>query len=136
MDTISWPSKKQPLYKWQDQANFETWRNVISLLQLRLVENLRLGGYSKTEIWLKIKGPNVTTAESEPEPMETAGPSSDGFVKTQEDQIDLDLWKVDWSSVESNHEKGTVIRVDKMRPDPWDASYLKEHAIKFLSFHR
>jgi len=80
-------------------------------------------------------GPNVTTAESEPEPMETAGPSSDGFVKTQEDEIDLDLWKVDWSSVESNHEKGTVIRVDKMRPDPWDASYLKEHAIKFLSFH-
>ena len=78
----------------------------------------------------------MTTAESEPEPMETASSSNDGFIKVPEDQIDLDLWKVDWSNVDSNHEKGTVIRVDKMRADPWDAAYLKEHAIKFLSFHR
>ena len=48
------------------------------------------------EIFTMNLGPNVTTAESEPEPMETA--SSDGFVKTQEDQIDLDLW----TDVESN----------------------------------
>ena len=67
---------------------------------------------------------------------ETDSSNNDGFVKTKEDQIDVDLWKVDWSSVNANHEKGTVIRVDEMRADPWDAAYLKEHAIKFLSFHR
>jgi len=81
-------------------------------------------------------GPNVTTVESASEPMEeTDSSNNDGFVKTKEDQIDVDLWKVDWSSVNANHEKGTVIRVDEMRADPWDAAYLKEHAIKFLSFH-
>ena len=78
----------------------------------------------------------MTTAESSSTSESTEEAKSDGFVKTQEDAIDLDLWKVDWSSVNSNHEKGTVIKVDQMRADPWDAAYLKEHAIKFLSFHR
>ena len=78
----------------------------------------------------------MTTAESSSTSESTEEAKSDGFVKTQEDATDLDLWKVDWSSVNANHEKGTVIKVDQMRADPWDATYLKEHAIKFLSFHR
>ena len=91
-------------------------------------------------------GPNVTTAESAPEPMQTeAGPasesgpagSSDGpFIKVPDDPVDREIWNVDWTSVQSNHEKGTVIKMDKLKPEPWDAEYLRSKAIKFLSFHR
>ena len=90
-------------------------------------------------------GPNVTTAESAPEPMQTeAGPSESGpsgssdgpFIKVPDDPVDRDLWNVDWTSVQSNHEKGTVIKMDKLKPEPWDAEYLRSKAIKFLSFHR
>ena len=88
----------------------------------------------------------MTTAESAPEPMQTeAGPasesgpagSSDGpFIKVPDDPVDREIWNVDWTSVQSNHEKGTVIKMDKLKPEPWDAEYLRSKAIKFLSFHR
>ena len=91
-----------------------------------------------------ILGPNVTTKESAPEPMQTdlvpsdSGPSDSPveFVKTVDDPVDRELWNVDWTSVETNHQKGTVIKMDKLKPEPWDPDYLRTNAIKFLSFHR
>ena len=49
-----------------------------------------------------------------------------------EDEIDKILWKEEWD----HGIKAGMNKVDALRPDPWDQSFLKEKGIKFMSFHR
>jgi len=48
-----------------------------------------------------------------------------------EDEIDKILWKEEWD----HGIKAGMNKVDALRPDPWDQSFLKEKGIKFMSFH-
>ena len=50
----------------------------------------------------------------------------------KEDEIDKSLWKEEWD----HGIKAGMNKVDSLRPDPWDQSFLKEKGIKFMSFHR
>merc|ERR1711990_937014 len=145
----------------QNKSNLDLYSEVEELLKLDkswtlFYDRQKQKTFDKSRSSLRLKhgdilflffnsGPNVTTAESAPEPMQTeAGPasesgpagSSDGpFIKVPDDPVDREIWNVDWTSVQSNHEKGTVIKMDKLKPEPWDAEYLRSKAIKFLSFH-
>ena len=49
-----------------------------------------------------------------------------------EDDIDRELWKEKWD----HGTKSGMNKVESLRPDPWDQSYLTENGIKFMSFHR
>ena len=68
--------------------------------------------------------------------METEESGQSEFIKTTDDPVDSELWKVDWANVSRNHEKGTLIKLDELRSEPWDPQVLNEKGIKFLSFHR
>ena len=73
-------------------------------------------------------GLNVTEQESKPEPANATAARKD----VPEDPVDVVLWTKKW---DHGSKKG-MNKVDQLIPDPWDASYLKEKEIKFLSFHR
>ena len=49
-----------------------------------------------------------------------------------EDDIDRELWNEKWD----HGTKSGMNKVESLRPDPWDQSYLTENGIKFMSFHR
>jgi len=68
--------------------------------------------------------------------VEAATGSQPEFIKTVEDKVDAELWKVDWANVGKNHQKGTLIKLDELRSEPWDPQVLHDKGIKFLSFHR
>ena len=51
--------------------------------------------------------------------------------KVAEDNIDRELWDEKWDL----GTKSGLNKVDNLKPDPWDLSYLTENEIKFMSFH-
>ena len=93
----------------------------------------------KKKIQLKIEfkffqGLNIASTTSD---TEMNGSSSKNMGDSQtalknEDEIDKILWKEEWD----HGIKAGMNKVDALRPDPWDQSFLKEKGIKFMSFHR
>ena len=74
-------------------------------------------------------GLNVTEQEST---AATRKNPTEARKDVREDPVDVVLWTKKW---DHGSKKG-MNKVDELNPDPWDASYLKENEIKFLSFHR
>ena len=74
-------------------------------------------------------GLNVTEQESKAAPVKN---TTEARKDVKEDPVDVVLWTKKW---DHGSKKG-MNKVDELNPDPWDASYLKEKEIKFLSFHR
>jgi len=72
-------------------------------------------------------GLNVTEQETKTAPVKATEARKD----VREDPVDVVLWTKKW---DHGSKKG-MNKVDELNPDPWDASYLKEKEIKFLSFH-
>ena len=60
------------------------------------------------------------------------GDTSKTETKAIEDEIDVELWKEKWD----HGTKSGMNKVDSLRPDPWDQSFLTEKGVKFMSFHR
>jgi len=73
-------------------------------------------------------GLNVTEQEST---AATRKNPTEARKDVREDPVDVVLWTKKW---DHGSKKG-MNKVDELNPDPWDASYLKENEIKFLSFH-
>ena len=90
---------------------------------------------SKLKIEFKFfQGLNIASTTSD---TEMNGSSSKNMGDSQtalknEDEIDKILWKEEWD----HGIKAGMNKVDALRPDPWDQSFLKEKGIKFMSFHR
>jgi len=59
------------------------------------------------------------------------GDTSKTETKAIEDEIDVELWKEKWD----HGTKSGMNKVDSLRPDPWDQSFLTEKGVKFMSFH-
>lgn len=69
---------------------------------------------------------------STPSAESSNGDTSKMETKAIEDEIDLELWKEKWD----HGTKSGMNKVDNLRPDPWDQSFLTEKGVKFMSFHR